>query len=759
MSEGEEAWRIDRKRIIPHEREQSRGKQGGKKRRTSWYLGFSLSRSLSLVRIFAATTSSRIYRAPFCPRVCQSPRSIDIYKILGNAVRFVGYYYLFGGLIRWRSDIFSLFFLVLGGVLQAYPGMMPYKRSAGDKTSANMAAVYQQHQQSAANASHAAMTAAAAYQAQALMQLQQQPYGVPVSCEYSSTTTSNAVTNAATTTTAGLVATAVTTTCSSNSLTPSSSTTNTGLLIAASNSSYPTQQPSSSSSSSSSTTTLTATTTTTNSPLLLNPIASSASSSSSLPSSALSASSVGGGGSSNNNNNNNKISGGAGLLQPPALASLSLALTNGNAAAYEAATLAALTNFAKREESERAAAAAIAAAEAEALEQEAEEALSRGSLCIGSGISSCSSSSTSTNVISNSSAHYPLPLAATAVTTVGGIKRPRSPANSQQTQVSSLVSPFLASSNSPGLLSYAPTSSSSSSSAAATAAAAAAMHYSALQPQTALAYTGVSLNKQQQQHLAQQQQQQQHHQSQQQLAVSASVASGSASFPIPSMAALQQYQQYLNPYYSLVGAAQAQQQAAATQTAFANSYGNPFAGSGHLLNSQALGLALSQHGLQAGQSPQAAVAAAQVQAQQQLAALQQSMQQNPGLMAAAAAAAAAAQSGVAGYHPHLSGSAGANASSPAGALGMYAAAAAAGNPFSSLAHFNQQQMMHSQYMQTLNGQAAAAAAAMGRGGGIVPGVSGVPNPAAAAAAAAAAAMANAGLQPYKKMRTIWAEFH
>lgn len=66
----------------------------------------------------------------------------------------------------------------------AYPGMMQqYKRSAGDKNSAaqNMAAVYQQHQQSAANASHQAAMTAAAYQAQALMQLQQQPYGVPVS--------------------------------------------------------------------------------------------------------------------------------------------------------------------------------------------------------------------------------------------------------------------------------------------------------------------------------------------------------------------------------------------------------------------------------------------------------------------------------------------------------------------------------------------------------------------------------------------------
>lgn len=79
--------------------------------------------------------------------------------------------------------------------IEAYPGMMQYKRSASDKSSAAgmAAAVYhhhqqqhqqhQQQQQSAANASHAAAAAAAAaaYQAQALMQLQQQPYGVPVS--------------------------------------------------------------------------------------------------------------------------------------------------------------------------------------------------------------------------------------------------------------------------------------------------------------------------------------------------------------------------------------------------------------------------------------------------------------------------------------------------------------------------------------------------------------------------------------------------
>jgi len=53
--------------------------------------------------------------------------------------------------------------------IEAYPGMMPYKRTAGDKS--GMAAVYQQSANAAA--------AAAAYQAQALMQLQQ-PY-VPVS--------------------------------------------------------------------------------------------------------------------------------------------------------------------------------------------------------------------------------------------------------------------------------------------------------------------------------------------------------------------------------------------------------------------------------------------------------------------------------------------------------------------------------------------------------------------------------------------------
>jgi len=56
--------------------------------------------------------------------------------------------------------------------IEAYPGMMPYKRSAGDKS--GMTAIYQQ----SANSS-AAAAAAAAYQAQALMQLQQ-PY-MPVS--------------------------------------------------------------------------------------------------------------------------------------------------------------------------------------------------------------------------------------------------------------------------------------------------------------------------------------------------------------------------------------------------------------------------------------------------------------------------------------------------------------------------------------------------------------------------------------------------
>lgn len=57
--------------------------------------------------------------------------------------------------------------------IEAYPGMMPYKRSAGDKP--GMTAIYQQ----SANSSAAAAAAAAAYQAQALMQLQQ-PY-MPVS--------------------------------------------------------------------------------------------------------------------------------------------------------------------------------------------------------------------------------------------------------------------------------------------------------------------------------------------------------------------------------------------------------------------------------------------------------------------------------------------------------------------------------------------------------------------------------------------------
>lgn len=561
---------------------------------------------------------------------------------------------------------------------QGYPGMMPYKRSAGDKTTAGMA-VYQQHQQSAANAS-AAAAAAAAYQAHALMQLQQQPYGVPVSCEYSNSTTSNAVTQSATT--AGLAATScqaqVTTTTTTTTITTAaiaaptstpnatsvpSSTQSSSLLVSSSFSSFPSSAISSPSATSTSLSTSLA-----------------QASSASAPSSGTLAP-IGPGVSNNNNNdlapmaghnNNNKAPNpGAGLLQTPS----GLGLANGSAAAYEAATLAALTSFAKREEAERAAAEAAAAA-AEQAESEA-----HGQSAPSNGAS--------------------------------GVKRPRSPSSGQQ-------QPALVSS----LLSY-PYSSSVPVSAA--------LQYAALQQsQSALAYTGVSLNKQQQQP--------QHYPQHSMAASSAPSSAASASLPINTLAAMQQY---LNPYYGLVNQAG---QSLASAGAGVNPYASQLAASGvnSLLAGGAGALGLPLAAPQQGQNAQnSALAAAQAQ---QLAMLQQ----NQSLLVAAAAAAG----GMPGYH-QLAGHASANP------LGMYAALSAAnvaggGNPLSSLAHFNPQSQlqMHQQYMSLANPAAMAAMAGRSAAGaGVVPGAGGVANQAAAAAAAAAAAMAN-GLQPYKKMRTL-----
>jgi len=273
------------------------------------------------------------------------------------------------------------------------------------------------------------------------------------------------------------------------------------------------------------------------------------------------------------------------------------------------------------------------------------------------------------------------------------MKRPRSPSNQATAPGSSLIAlappSALMSHPHPHLAAHMPYASTSSG-----------LHFpQALQSQTALAYTGVSLNKQLSSTSS----------SSSNAAVPSALSAGAAPMGFPSsLSAIQhQYQQYLNPYYSLV------QQNAAPQAFGVNSpYATAF-GSNQLVNNAA--------GLQAAMQQQSAVAAAaaaaaQTPAAQQLAALQglqQSM--NP-----------AASAGLAAYLPAANSS-----------LGMFAGF----NPMSSsMPQFNPA-LMH-QYMSL---------------GGVRPGapnIAAAPS-AAAAAAAAAAAMANAGLPaPYKKMRTI-----
>lgn len=282
-------------------------------------------------------------------------------------------------------------------------------------------------------------------------------------------------------------------------------------------------------------------------------------------------------------------------------------------------------------------------------------------------------------------------------TVVSGLamKRPRSPSNQATAPGSSLIAlappSALMSHPHSHLAAHMPYASTSSG-----------LHFpQALQSQTALAYTGVSLNKQLSSTSSSSS-------SSSNAAVPSALSAGATPMGFPtSLSAIQQYQQYLNPYYSLV------QQNAAPQAFGVNSpYATAF-GSNQLMNNAA--------GLQAAmqqQSAAAAAAAAAAQtpsAAQQLAALQglqQSM--NP-----------AASAGLAAFLPAANSS-----------LGMFAGF----NPMSSMSQFNPALMP--QYM-SLSGVRPTA-----------PNVAVAPS-AAAAAAAAAAAMANAGLPaPYKKMRTI-----
>ena len=273
------------------------------------------------------------------------------------------------------------------------------------------------------------------------------------------------------------------------------------------------------------------------------------------------------------------------------------------------------------------------------------------------------------------------------------MKRPRSPSNQTIAPGSSLIAlappSALMSHPHPHLASHIPYASTSSG-----------LHFpQALQSQTALAYTGVSLNKQLSSTNSS---------SSSNAAVPSALSAGATPMGFPtSLSTIQQYQQYLNPYYSLV-----QQSAAPQAFGVSSPYTTGF-GSNQLVNNAA--------GLQAAmqqQSAAAAAAAAAAQtpsAAQQLAALQglqQSM--NP-----------AASAGLAAFLPAANSS-----------LGMFAGF----NPMSSMSQFNPALMP--QYM-SLSGVRPSA-----------PNVAVAPS-AAAAAAAAAAAMANAGLPaPYKKMRTI-----
>lgn len=203
------------------------------------------------------------------------------------------------------------------------------------------------------------------------------------------------------------------------------------------------------------------------------------------------------------------------------------------------------------------------------------------------------------------------------------------------------------------------------------------------QSQTALAYTGVSLNKQLN-NINNNSSSSSSNNSNNNMNNSNNSGAGSLATPMAFPTSLAQYQQYLNPYYGLVGAQSANHSAAFTSSPY----------------NQLVAMQQQQQQQQQSQLPSTAA--------QQLAALQglqQSM--NP----------------LAGFLP------------PNNALGMLAAGL---NPMSSMSHFNPALMP--QYM-ALGGVAAANLRPNGPG-------------AAAAAAAAAAAMANAGLQPFKKMRTI-----
>lgn len=541
---------------------------------------------------------------------------------------------------------------------------MSYKRPAGDKS--GMAAVYQQNAASSA-------AAAAAYQAQALMQLQQ-PY-VPVSCEYS-----GAAAISSTSCSSGLVTTSTFSSSASNA------------------------------SSSTSTTSSTSTVATTSAAVAASTAASliasggGGSSGSGGSGSGMVSGGVGGGG-----------AGGAGVggaINPnPNNATLALTVTNGSGASYDAATLVALSSLKRADDSQ----VADGLNGLNAIAAELSEEISS----LGGSSHGIINSTNCSNV-------------------GGGLKRPRSPSTNQtvalappahvpqQTPTSSLTTAL---SSAPGSnLAQLYTSTSS------------ALHYPALQSQSALAYTGVSLNKQ---HSVN------NHAATAAAGVTpaAAAAAAAATGFSSSMAAMQQqYQQYLqNPYASLVGAQAVQQAAAAQSAAFVNPYSNPFANNS-LLNGLSIPSLSGVPGVAtasaAGQSSQATA--------QQLAALQGLHSINSNL------AAAAAHSGL-GFLP------------APGSLGMYAAAAAAAqqgananhhhHPLSShMSHFNQSVLP--QYMSLgLPGAANAAAGMHPSLRGVVPGAVGnMPNvgvsPSAAAAAAAAAAMANAGLQPYKKMRTI-----
>ena len=564
------------------------------------------------------------------------------------------------------------------GAEQAYPGMMPYKRTAGDKS--GMAAVYQQSANAAA--------AAAAYQAQALMQLQQ-PY-VPVSCEYPT----------------GQTASAISSTCSS------------GLVTTTSTFSSSASNACSSSSSASSSSSLTTT-----APSL----------------SAVTTSAVGGVGAINLNN-------------PPGVNatlsnnfSLGLTVTNGGASYDTTVSLSGSSCKAKSIGGDEGGCEAATSADPAPSNfcESAVKSSPNPALELHDGTQSLGGShglNNNNNSNNNNSV---------ALSSNGGVKRPRSPTSSQSNSGASsaavIPASALAAAHLPvavlstmttmtPALSVAGNSLLSYSSPATSSAALHPYHqHAALQSQTALAYTGVSLNKQQHSAL---------------VGASASAPSAQAAsvgFPPSVHAAMQQqYQQYLSPYANLMGAQAAQSaQAAFVNSAYgaSNPFGNSLINGGSHLGPMSLSALSGLSG--ASQNPAAVT-------QQQLAALQGLQSQiNSNLVAAASAG----HQGAVGW--------------PNSLQGMYAAAAAAaGNvpSLSSMTGFNQSIMP--QYMSLGMPGSAAAVGGLGslghahgiRGPHGVPTAAGVaPNvgpSAAAAAAAAAAAMAGAGLQPYKKMRTL-----